>query len=956
MRFVLAAVPLLAACASVSPRFSQDVATTFAQEHMRRLVTADVELYYPEEYADQARRVAARASECLRALRAHEVTQRDHGRALLFLTSANFNNAYVGGQALGEPLHSVDPLSATWEMFDWYGLSVADPGDIACHEMFHYAHFEQIEGLWRYVNLIVGPIVPSQVFLERWFTEGVAEYYEGRIERASGRPHSPMYKGSFDSFVAARGGDLGGGDLNIFQRELYPSSGAYLTGLYFVEWLAKTYGEEKLWDLMELQGWSLFSPLGATLRFRAVYGASAGALLEQWQEDLKKHLVVRTRPADQRILRPDVGYLARIATHSKSGTIAVVSVGVEEVPMLRIIAPNGSVAVERRLTRLTPDRDWVSAGPSDMSGLSFSDDGRFLFLLNDDLIDRGDARAQIWKIDAATLDVVQVWQDVGRGMGGSVSPDGASFVFVEVPPSGGARIVERELVSGRTRVLLEVPPGIGLAAPSWNADETQLSLAMNEGHGWNVVLRAEDGTLRHLTTDGAFNYAPRWADAHHLVFARLAGSYLQAHRIDIESGLIERLSDTPYGVMDPSPVPGGVAVVNRDGTHYSLDVVPDTAKQVVEDAPQPAAPEPHQAEPLVVQEDSAYSSLDHLFVPELRAPGVLLRLGSDEAGRPVLITSLYASLGGRDRLGHHNWAINAELDLPRLTSLVSVAYRNLQLAPWSITAQATREGYADSAYWSGALSAGRAFFTVPISFGARTEVAQPFGLATQRYLGPFFSFAWGATETTPYGGVQRALAFSLDAAGYPRAVGSSRDMLDLRLGVTAAVPLPVSKRHSLVATLVGRALPGAPEGSLRIGGVSRGTAYAFAPTSTPPGPSVFIPGGLVEGVRGFDDHVVRATAAAIGTVRYRYSFIIDRGFMSTFYLLPSLFFRQVDAEVFGSAALTDNTEASWARSVGGAVFLRVALGGAIAASLYYQFAWRFDFGLQPLHVVGFALE
>ena len=138
--------------------------------------------------------------------------------------------------------------------------------------------------------------------------------------------------------------------------------------------------------------------------------------------------------------------------------------------------------------------------------------------------------------------------------------------------------------------------------------------------------------------------------------------------------------------------------------------------------------------------------------------------------------------------------------------------------------------------------------------------------------------------------------------------------------------------------------------------MSRGTAYAFAPTSTPPGPSVFIPGGLVEGVRGFDDHVVRATAAAIGTVRYRYSFIIDRGFMSTFYLLPSLFFRQVDAEVFGSAALTDNTEASWARSVGGAVFLRVALGGAIAASLYYQFAWRFDFGLQPLHVVGFALE
>ena len=688
MRFVFA-LPIITACASISPRFDQDVAASFAHDDMRRLVTADVELYYPASASEQAHRVAARASECLVALRAHQLTQRDHGRALLFLTSANINNAFVSGQLQGEPLHSLEPLSATWELFNWYGLPVADTGDIACHEMFHSAHFEQVEGLWRYVNLIVGPIVSSQIYLEPWFTEGLAQYYEGRIARAIGRPHSPMYKGTFDAFVAARGGDLKGGDLSPSQRELLPATGAYLTGLYFVEWLAETYGEAKLWALMELQGRSLFSPLGSTLRFRSVYGASAGALLDRWKSSLKEHLVVRTRPADQRLIRADVGLLARIATHPPSGTIALVSVGLEETPTLRILSADGSMLAERRLKRLTPDRDWVSIGPSSVSGLSFSADGRSLFLLNDDLVERGDTRAQIWKIDVATLEVLRIWQDVGRGTGGSVSPDGQRYTFVELPPSGAARVVERDLETGKTEMLYEPSRGVGLGAPAWSADHTRLALALHDGNGWNLAVRSKDGRVRRLTSDGGFNYAPQWADERHLVFARAAGPYLQAHRIDVDTGRLERLSDAPYGIMDPSPVPGGVVIINRDGTHWSLDVVADDAMETLwEGAPWPAEPEEvavarHEPPPLAVEEDSAYSPLDHLFIPQLRAPAVLMGLGKDRAGRPFLITSLYASLSGRDRLGFHNWALNAELESalafhPRLGRLPKPPARPLE--------------------------------------------------------------------------------------------------------------------------------------------------------------------------------------------------------------------------------------------------------------------------------------
>ena len=444
----------LAACATASPRFEQDVATTFAQDEMRSLSTPDLELYYPAAYAAQAQRVAARATECVRALRGHQAPPEAQDKVLLFLTSSNYNNAYVDGQRQGEPLHSLVPLTVSEEIFHWYGLSAADTGDIACHEMFHVVHFEQVKGFWRLFNLVFGPQVPSQVFLERWFTEGLAQYYEGRVVRPSGRPHSPLYRGAFDAFVHQRGGELGGGDLSVSQRELGPFSGAYLTGLYFIEYLARTHGEERLWQLMDLQASSFIAPLAVSLRFRDVYGADLGQLLDAWAAELKASAPARERPVAQRVLRGQVGQLARLGAHAASGALALLSSGNEEVNTLRIVGTDGVVRAERRLAQLAPIRDWIVANAYTVSGLSFSADGRFLFLVNDDLIDRGDTRAQLIKLDAATLQTVQVWNDLGRAMGGTVSADGRRYTLVDFPPSGGARVVELDLGSGARKVWL----------------------------------------------------------------------------------------------------------------------------------------------------------------------------------------------------------------------------------------------------------------------------------------------------------------------------------------------------------------------------------------------------------------------------------------------------------------------------------------------------------------------
>ncbi len=970
-----AVVLLLSACVTTSPRFEQDLATTFAQDDMRRLQTADVELYYPAEYADAAKQVAARATECLRALRKHHETPHDGGKALLFLTSANYNNAYVGGLSFGEPLHSVNPLSVTSELFHWYGLGGADVGDIACHEMFHFAHYEQTHGFWKVVDTVFGPVLPPQTFLERWFTEGVAQFYEGRLQRAVGRPHSPMYRGSFDSFVAMRGGDLGAGDLSLFQRELNPYSGAYLTGLHFIEWLVEKYGEDQLWSLMGMQGRSVFSPLGATLRVKSIYGLSIGALLEAWEAELTKKLVVRTRPASQRMVLEDVGQLARLAVHPASGTMAIISSGNEQVPMLRILERDGSVRVERRLINLfVGGRPWVFAGPGSMSGLSFTADGKSLYLLNDDLISRGDTRAQLWRIDASDGDVEEVIQDVGRGMGGSVSADGSTFTFVDFP-AGRSRIVERHLKTGEVTVLVELAPGISASAPQWNAAHTQLVYSRFDSNGWNLVLRASDGSERVLTTDGAFNYGARWADEAHLVFARTAGRYLQAHRFELDTGLVEQLTDTPYGLLDPGLAGDEVFAVVRDGVHWSVDRMPATSLATVTlDLTPP--PEKHEAPPLEVQQDEEYSSLDQLFLPQARVPGgTLTPIFDPTTNRLSFDGTVSLSLMGRDRLGKHTWLLSGTLGIPRFSyNEARATYRNYTLAPWALAFTAGRNQVNPiDAYWDASVFLSRSIFTVPVAFGVQSMVWQREALVRDVYVGPSVSISGGAGDSTAYGGPSRRVAFSLDASGYPLLSADSTYLaevnglpvrlqreaylLDLRGTLSLAVPLPFSKRHSLTLNGVGRSLPGAPVNALRVGGVSSFNSVVQSPsgTSVPSGPGVFLPSSMIEPLRGFDDFMFRAQHVVTWGGSYRYRFIVDRGTASILWLLPSFFFRQIDVEGFGSGVYTD--AGALAGAVGASISFRMVFAGMAAVSVTYQFAYRFFMSqLPPLHVVGFSFD
>lgn len=155
---------------------------------------------------------------------------------------------------------------------------------------------------------------------------------------------------------------------------------------------------------------------------------------------------------------------------------------------------------------------------------------------------------------------------------------------------------------------------------------------------------------------------------------------------------------------------------------------------------------------------------------------------------------------------------------------------------------------------------------------------------------------------------------------------------------------------------MGRFLPGAPSGLLQVGGLRAGQIWYTNRESqqTAPLPLQLQPGiAFSEYLRGYEDLEIRARDALIGSATYQYRVPIDYGWASTLWLFPSLFVRDVGVEAFGSLARTDN-RANHA-AVGASASLHLTFGQAIPVSLYYQYAYRFEQGLDHLHLIGFGL-
>jgi Tol biopolymer transport system component len=722
---VALALAVAAGCVgSTVPQLPVSIATAISEGHMQRLESDDLILYYPGARRDEAVRFLAHVGACVSSLRARALGRSSMSRhkAVLILPELQYNNAFVAPRRAGYEELAVVPTLFTTDEFSLENGLPPDPATIACHEVTHFVQLQQIEGFAFGWNVFFGQAYTPQLGFDAWFEEGLAVYYETRLQPGTGRLASPFWQGVFAAGVAGR--RLGGGDLSAFNRDFYAGN-HYLVGSRFVRFLAERYGEDKLWRLIDKQARSLLYPFAVNLRFKQAFGKTLSTLIDEFADDVRARTPVVARPRDQRV-QHDGGWSARYA-RAPDGTEALVTADRDQPTRLRVFAPDGRTLVDDELTDVVPPRRLLTSGPTISGGLGFSRDGRYIYFVAVDQ-DEVTLASRLVRYDLVAHELEVVVDDL-QGTGGSVSGDGRHYLFARAD-GDHHDLAEVDLETHEVRVLAPQPPGTYVAQPRVSPDGKRIVVTTFDGRGFGLALLDATGRrLRALPTGRLLVDDPSWVDDERLVFlgSPSADAGFQVHLLDLRDGSTTQLSRAPYLAFAPRAAAGTVRFLNREGWSWTVDEVALPARAAapavapleaapaapfspaldVADAtratlapfpqapeplaPRPAAPPPAAAlaapppevaanmaltPPALLSDEPAWD-YEGLFVPTLRSP----LLGVTSAADAVI----GASLTGADRLERHRWTLTGLYETSIHKPSFELAYTNREAAPVTLT-------------------------------------------------------------------------------------------------------------------------------------------------------------------------------------------------------------------------------------------------------------------------------
>lgn len=881
-------VPLLAAAlvgpltaCGAAPRFDPEIQQGFMDSPPHRFETDRLRVYYPEHRREDAERIAVALETCLTRLDGLAVRPMNQRRIPVFIPDSEFNNAYVMPPLAGEEGHTVIPPHFSLDFFGELGLSLS-PGLVACHEVVHVMHAQQVHGLIADMNRVFGPLFSPQIGFDPWFWEGLAVYYETALNPGMGRMASPLWRQTFRSGYADRrfrAGDLSVGRTNV------PYGSWYLNGSHFVEWLAETHGEEKLWELIDRQSNAFFFPFGVGGRFQRTYGRSLGGLVRDFADHLEATLEPRDRPPDQRVVRT----VGREPLHIQGpeGRMALVSERLDRPTRIEVFDADGRRILRRSVPDLLPPRTVTIPV---LSGLAFSPEGDALYFVGLDLgVIRLESR--LYRLDIPSGRVRIVARGL-RGGGGDLSPDGCHYVYPR-RDTDGTTLVAVDVRDGTLTPLHTFPLGHHILHPRFRPDGRALAAArFVEGSQQLVRLDFADAPpscagsasaagvhgdgqaaglrVTPLAAAGDTPMHPTWVDRSTLLYTRRVEDTMQVAVIDADGQQSVVLTQAPWLAAHPWPVRDRLRFLNLDGFDWTLDevvvgdlreqlraagapsMIPEGATAQASDGSRsdaareserhggeadplagPAAP--LSARPLAevqVRNERRYRMTERLLLPRSRF--AYLFMGPDE-------TLVGGAVAGRDELGFHNWGASVDWGLDRERLGWQAAYVNIQLAPlvwgvsggdsWTVATvtageaddgEDDEEGLVHDRLRSGSLMALLALRSQQIAVELVGAQQRQDALGPDPWsaalVGPRLTLLWAAGRGAARVPVHSALVVAGQGAWFAEGLGSDVEVGDLRAEVQVFMPTGIPRTTLRLRGVERALLTNANVPLLRVGG------------------------------------------------------------------------------------------------------------------------------------------
>lgn len=460
---------------------------------------------------------------------------------------------------------------------------------LAIHELTHTIHIDMNNGLAKGLRSVFGRMgrptglfVPPVLFsdltspngdLPVFLVEGFASYME-TINTEGGRLGGSLWEMMLRAdFVNKRvmTRDQASGRYDPYSRYVGDAP-YYMYGAYFCAYIADTYGQDKLFEIMERNSGRDASSIGGTFKkvlevgvadvWKDFIAASEAIYLAQAAEVESQGLTESTRLSR-------TAETAGLPLYSPDGEqIAYAQSGRNNAAAIRVMSSDG----KRNRTLVTTDL--VHTG----DGFSWSPDGTQIAFSK---LESFDGR-QVNDLYIKNLDSGKTTRltEGLRASGPTWSPDGTQIIFVAKTGSLQTSLMSMRLNDDSTE-LAELVPGeneMQFSTPRFSPDGNQIAVAVGQFGGFEDIylVDANNGQMRALTQDRDHDFSPSWSpDGQYVLFNSDRSGVNNIYAYQLPNNTLMQVTNVIFGAFSPTMSPDGsqIAFVNYDINGYDIHVI-----------------------------------------------------------------------------------------------------------------------------------------------------------------------------------------------------------------------------------------------------------------------------------------------------------------------------------------------------------------------------------------------
>lgn len=521
--------------------------------HWRTLTTAHFDIHFHDGEETLAQDVAAIAENAHRKLTTPLNWQPARRTQLILTDRFDFAN----GSATPFPRNTMTIIvtppqshSSVNDYNNWLDTLIS-------HEYTHILHLDKSQGAPKFLQNIFGrlPIIFPNVLQPPWFIEGLATYYETDQTQHIGRGQSTQFRMLMRMEVAAGIKPLR--QINQPLESWPMNSARYLYGVYFYQFIADNYGEEKVRQLFEQYSDNLI-PFMINSNSQRVLNGDLSQLWNEFEEYLNNDFGgeiagIRQRGETVATQLTDYGYFTGRPRLASNGDIYFLRDDKQSEP---------------RLMRLRKDNHGhfnKAEGIADMRGQYFDLHPESGIVVSEmDTTHSTNIFADLYHIDPRSGRKTQLTHG-GRYRSAAWSPNGQQLIAVH--NSGGQSALHRLDANGKLlEILWQGKNGTVLGPLDWSPDGRQLAMPVWRADSlWNIEsFSLANRQWKKLTRHSGIETSPHFSnDGQSLLFSADYGGVYNIQRLDLHNGKLHTLSNLIGGAFGP------VEAGNGNGLYFS---------------------------------------------------------------------------------------------------------------------------------------------------------------------------------------------------------------------------------------------------------------------------------------------------------------------------------------------------------------------------------------------------